>query len=248
MAGITGNIADLLEGPNGIVLDRRSRQVRAGDQEVLLTKQGFDLLALLLENRGDVLTKEYLAQTVWHHDAVSDLHFLHTAIYRLRAALKAADSQSPIVAVRGVGYTIPGAPFGAGTFRPREAFESALQSLIVPTMIIDTTRRIRFANEAFAKLVGYTVEELGALPSAAVLSPGDLQGVRAELTRRVFSGESDRSERVPMECRDGTLIEVPMVAVSPLSIDGEVVGAVIECITSELYHGDRVATPSIANR
>lgn len=88
MAGITGNTADLLEGPNGIVLDRRSRQVRAGDQEVLLTKQGFDLLALLLENRGDVLTKEYLAQTVWHHDAVSDLHFLHTAIYRLRAALR----------------------------------------------------------------------------------------------------------------------------------------------------------------
>lgn len=248
MSGTTGSTADLLEGPNGIMLDRRSRQVRAGDEEVLLTKQGFDLLALLLENRGDVLTKEYLAQTVWHHDAVSDLHFLHTAVYRLRAALKAAGSQSPIVAVRGVGYTIPGAPFGAGAFRPREAFESALRSSVVPTIITDTTRRIRFANEAFANLIGYTVSELLALPSAAVLSPGDLQGVRAELTRRVFGGESDRSERVSMERRDGTLIEVPMVAISPLSIDGEVVGAVVEFITPELYHGDRVATPSIGGR
>lgn len=247
MAGITGDTVDLLEGPNGIVLDRRSRQVRAGDEEVLLTKQGFDLLALLLENRGDVLTKEFLAQTVWHHDAVSDLHFLHTAVYRLRAALKAAGSQSPIIAVRGVGYTIPGTPFGSGVFRPREAFESALRASVVPTMITDTSRRIRFANEAFAKLLGYTVEELEELPNAAVLTPGDLQGVRADLVRRVFAGESDRSERAPLERRDGTLIEIPMLSIRPVTIDGDIVGAMIECITAELYHGDRVATPSVAS-
>jgi len=233
----TGNTSDLLEGPNGIVLDRRSRQVRAGDREVLLTKQGFDLLALLLENRGDVLTKEFLAQTVWHHDAVSDLHFLHTAIYRLRAALRAAGSDSPIVAVRGVGYTIPGTPFGGGVFRPREAFESALEVSVVPTLLMDKGRRIRFVNEAFASLVGYSVKELLSLPSSAVLSPGDRQVLRTELLARVFAGESDVSEFIPLERRDGTLVEVEMLSLQPITIDGEIVGAMIECITRDLYAG-----------
>jgi DNA-binding winged helix-turn-helix (wHTH) protein len=76
---------------------------------VILTKQGFNLLVLLLENRGEVLTKEHLAQALWHHDVVSDLYFLHTAVYRLRSALKMASSESPIAAVRGAGYTIRGA-------------------------------------------------------------------------------------------------------------------------------------------
>ena len=234
----------LLEGPDGIVIDRRSRQVRAHDREVILTKQGFNLLVLLLENRGEVLTKEYLAQAVWHHDVVSDLHFLHTAVYRLRSALKAAGSESPIVAVRGVGYTVPGVRFGTDAFRLREAFESALRVSVVPTMIVDTSRRIRFANEAFAELLGYSIEELEALPSSAVLSPGDLQIRRTQLMERIFAGDSDRSEQVQLERRDGSLLEVPMLSIRPVTIDGEVVGAVFECVTSELYHADRIAMPS----
>lgn len=239
MAAMLSGVADFLEGPSGISLDRRSRQVRAGDQEVALTKQGFELLALLLENRGEVLTKEFLAQAVWHHDAVSDLHFLHTAIYRLRAALVAAGAESPVVAVRGVGYTIPGVPAGAGAFRPREALESALRVSVVPTMIVDTSRRIRFANDAFADLVGYSVEELLALPNSAVLTPGDRQAIRTELLARVFAGGSERSEFVSLERRDGSLVQVPMISVRPVTVGGEIVGATIECVTSDLYYQER---------
>lgn len=239
-----GYASDVLDGPNGIILDRRSRTVVVAGTEVSLTKQGFDLLALLLENRGDVLSKEYLAQTVWHHDAVSDLHFLHTAVYRVRAALRAAGGESPIVAVRGVGYTIPGARNGAGVFRVRDAFEEVIRASVVPTMMIDTSRRIRFANAAFAELVGYTIEELEALPNSAVLSPGDRQGARTQLLARIFGGESNRAERVPLKRRDGSLVYVPMLSLRPITIDGDVVGAIFECVTSDLYHGDHVATPS----
>lgn len=236
MAGTIDEITTLLNGPDGLTLDRRSRQVWVGDRNVRLTKQGFDLLALLLESRGEVLTKEYLAQVVWHHDAVSDLHFLHTAIYRVRAALKEAGSESPIVAVRGVGYTIPGTPSDAGSFRPREALESALQVAVVPTAIVDTSRRIRFANEAFADLVGYSVDELKALPSSAVLSPGEHQGERTEAFTRIFAGESSRTEMRSLERRDGSLVVVPMLSVRPVTVDGEVVGAILEAVTRDLYH------------
>ncbi len=58
IAGIIDNIAGLLDGPDGLTLDSRSRQVRVGDRDVRLTKQGVDLLALLLESRGEALTKE----------------------------------------------------------------------------------------------------------------------------------------------------------------------------------------------
>jgi DNA-binding response OmpR family regulator len=54
---------------------------------------------LLLEHRCQVLTKEFLAGEVWHHDAILDLHFLHTAVYRLRAALKRAGTESPVITV-----------------------------------------------------------------------------------------------------------------------------------------------------
>ena len=242
------NLTELLEGPDGIVVDRRSRQVRAGDQHVQLTKQGFDLLVLLLEHRGQVLTKEFLAREVWHHDAVSDLHFLHTAVYRVRAALKRAGAESPVVAVRGVGYTIPGTPFGTAEFRPREVLESALRISVVPRIIVDVTRRIRFANEAFASLVGYSIDELEALSSSAVLSPGDRQAERTELFARVLAGESNRSENQPLERRDGSLVEVPVVSVRPVTIDGEIVGAVIECVTRELYHAENAPADSLASR
>jgi DNA-binding winged helix-turn-helix (wHTH) protein len=63
-----------------ITFDRCSRQMRVGDREVVLAKQRFDLLALLLDNRDEVLTKEYFVPTLYIHDVVSGLHFLHNLV------------------------------------------------------------------------------------------------------------------------------------------------------------------------
>jgi hypothetical protein len=61
---------------------------------------------------------------------------------------------------------------------------------------------------------------------------------------RIFAGDSDRSEQVPLERRDGSLLEVPVLSIRPVTIDGEVVGAVFECVTSALYHADQIAIAS----
>jgi two-component system response regulator RegX3 len=84
-------------------LDRRSVLVR-GD-EVQLRRKEFDLLLLLVENAGRVLTRDTLIDRVWGTDYVGDTKTLDVHIKRLRAHLE-ADRGSPtlITTVRGVGY------------------------------------------------------------------------------------------------------------------------------------------------
>ena len=83
--------------------DRRKVLVR-GD-EVQLRRKEFDLLLLLVENAGRVLTRDTLIDRVWGTDYVGDTKTLDVHIKRLRAHLE-ADRGSPtlITTVRGVGY------------------------------------------------------------------------------------------------------------------------------------------------
>ena len=94
----------------GLRVDLPTRRAYAGQREIALTKQLFDVLAYLLANQGRVVPNSELVRAVWEHEVVGDRHFLQTAMYRLRAA----QATDPIEVVRGVGYTIgrsrPGAP------------------------------------------------------------------------------------------------------------------------------------------
>ena len=62
-------------------------------QEVELTKKEFDLLRHLLENKGRVLTREALLDSVWGFDFVGETNSVDVYIRFLRT-------------VRGVGYVI----------------------------------------------------------------------------------------------------------------------------------------------
>ncbi|MFZ0667040.1 MAG: response regulator transcription factor [Acidimicrobiales bacterium] len=83
--------------------DRRSVTVRGTD--VQLRRKEFDLLLLLVENAGRVLTRDTLIDRVWGTDYVGDTKTLDVHIKRLRAHLE-TDRGSPtmITTVRGVGY------------------------------------------------------------------------------------------------------------------------------------------------
>ena len=65
----------------------------------------FDLLALLLENQGKSLKKEYLFNTVWGSDSDSELQTLHVHINRLRQKLGDNPKNAKrLLTVWGVGY------------------------------------------------------------------------------------------------------------------------------------------------
>ena len=86
-------------------LDRRKVSVRGED--VQLRRKEFDLLVLLLENAGRVLTRDTLIDRVWGTDYVGDTKTLDVHIKRLRAHVE-IDRKSPtiITTIRGVGYRL----------------------------------------------------------------------------------------------------------------------------------------------
>lgn len=95
----------LMHGPGGLRLEPESRQVTAGETGIRLTHLEFDILQLLLENGGRVLTRERLLEQAWGYDFVGDTRAVDSAIKRLRAKLRAANpAADSIEAVRGVGY------------------------------------------------------------------------------------------------------------------------------------------------
>src|SRR5215211_6211014 len=69
-------------------LDVRSRELRNGDTRIRLQDQPFEILRLMLERPGDVVTREELCQRLWPNGTFVDFeHSLNAAVKRLRAAL-----------------------------------------------------------------------------------------------------------------------------------------------------------------
>ena len=94
----------LTAGPLTMDVDRH--QVSVQGREVELTKKEFDLLRCLLENRGRVLTREALLDSVWGFDFVGETNSVDVYIRFLRSKLDDAFGIKLIHTVRGVGYVI----------------------------------------------------------------------------------------------------------------------------------------------
>ena len=94
----------LTAGPLTMDVDRH--QVSVQGREVELTKKEFDLLRCLLENRGRVLTREALLDSVWGFDFVGETNSVDVYIRFLRSKIDEAFGVKLIHTVRGVGYVI----------------------------------------------------------------------------------------------------------------------------------------------
>src|SRR5437763_10326177 len=76
-------------------LDVRSRELRKGKERIRLQEQPFEILRLMLERPGDVVTREELARRLWPTGTFVDFeHSLNAAVKRLRAAL-GDDAENP---------------------------------------------------------------------------------------------------------------------------------------------------------
>ena len=89
-----------------LVMDVERHQVTVKGQSVELTKKEFDLLRQLLENKGRVLTREALLDSVWGFDFVGETNSVDVYIRFLRSKIDEAFGIKLIHTVRGVGYVI----------------------------------------------------------------------------------------------------------------------------------------------
>jgi len=90
----------------GVRLDAAARRAWQGIAEIPLTSKEFDVLALLLQNSGAVVTREKLMDDVWDENWFGSTKTLDVTVGRLRQKLQTAGSGTHIVAVRGVGFRL----------------------------------------------------------------------------------------------------------------------------------------------
>ena len=81
-------------------------EVKAGGKDVMLTNKEFELLCLLLRNKGIVLTRATLMDRVWGFESERENRTLDVHIRTLR--VKLGEAGSYIETVRGIGYKIGG--------------------------------------------------------------------------------------------------------------------------------------------
>jgi len=87
-----------------LAIDRQRREVRAGERELVLRTKEFDLLAMLAEHAGIVLTREQLLDRVWGYNFYGETRTVDVHVQHVRAKL--AGSGVGIQTVRGVGYKL----------------------------------------------------------------------------------------------------------------------------------------------
>ena len=79
--------------------------VTKNGQEIELTLKEFQILKLLIENKGNVLTRTFLLDKIWGYDYYGETRTLDVHIRHLRK--KVGDNDSKLIeTVRGVGYKI----------------------------------------------------------------------------------------------------------------------------------------------
>ncbi|MCJ8008174.1 response regulator transcription factor [Lederbergia wuyishanensis] len=83
-----------------------TREVKRGEDFIELTPREFNLLAYLMKNSRQVLSREQLLNGVWGYDYYGDTNIVDVYIRYLRNKIDKPYDQPIIHTVRGVGYVI----------------------------------------------------------------------------------------------------------------------------------------------
>src|SRR5258706_10557126 len=146
--------ADHQFGFESFELDVRSRELRKGKDLIRLQEQPFEILRMMLERPGDVVTREELAKRLRPDGTFVDFeHSLNAAVKRLRAALgDDADNPRFVETLPRRGYRFiaslgggPSTSLGAGT------------AIAMPSLAPDY--KARLAGMPFANLSGDSSQE-----------------------------------------------------------------------------------------
>jgi two-component system KDP operon response regulator KdpE len=89
---------------DGLEVDLAARVVRRDGDEVHLTPIEYDLLRVLIRNRGRLMTHRALLTEVWGPGYADDTRVLRTHIANLRRKIEPADGARYIRTDSGVGY------------------------------------------------------------------------------------------------------------------------------------------------
>ncbi|MGK2859605.1 MAG: heavy metal response regulator transcription factor [Thermoanaerobaculia bacterium] len=101
-----GEIAPLTLHAADLAIDPVRRSVRRGADELHLTNLEFSLLVMLVERKGEALTRTEIAERVWDLNFDTGTNVVDVAIRRLRQKVDDPYPVKLIQTVRGVGYVL----------------------------------------------------------------------------------------------------------------------------------------------
>src|SRR5687767_7357266 len=185
-------------------LDVRARELRAGATRIRLQEQPFEILRLMLEKPGDVVTREELRHRLWPKGTFVDFeHSLNAAVKRLRAALgDDADNPQFVETLPRRGYRF---------IAPMDL--AAVQSRRVSPALSSSSVKVRLAVLPFTDLSGESSQEYFAdgLTEEMIAQLGGLcrgrVGVIARWSSMVFKGSSCRAREIGDALRADFLLE-----------------------------------------
>lgn len=100
-------------GTSSSVLEHRGAMLNTGDatltyegEKIDLTKNEFKILQLLLENKGQVVSRDDIMVKLWETDSFVDENTLTVNVARLRKKLEASGLSDFIKTKKGMGYLV----------------------------------------------------------------------------------------------------------------------------------------------
>lgn len=90
---------------DNLIIDIEKHVVHRDGIEFQLTLKEFELLRELVSNRGKVLTRNYLLDTIWGYDYYGETRTVDVHVRHLRKKIESEQHQY-IETVRGIGYKI----------------------------------------------------------------------------------------------------------------------------------------------
>jgi two-component system alkaline phosphatase synthesis response regulator PhoP len=88
-----------------ITIDFQKHEVLKNDEKVDLTLKEFELLEILIKNKGRVMTRDFLLDKIWGYEYVGETRTVDVHIRHLRQKIE-VDDKNPrhIETIRGIGY------------------------------------------------------------------------------------------------------------------------------------------------
>ncbi|HYE84118.1 MAG TPA: response regulator transcription factor [Clostridia bacterium] len=90
---------------NDIEIDCERYEVRKNGEKLALTLKEFELLKMLIENKGRVLTRDFLLDKIWGYDYVGETRTVDVHIRHVRQKINDDEGSNQMIeTIRGVGY------------------------------------------------------------------------------------------------------------------------------------------------
>ncbi|MBV1820017.1 response regulator transcription factor [Bacteroidales bacterium MSK.15.36] len=90
-----------------IEIDIKKHEVKKNEKSLDLTLTEFNLLKILSQNKGNIVTRDYLIEKVWNNEYMPESRALDVHIRQLRKKIEDNDKHPKYIeTVRGIGYKI----------------------------------------------------------------------------------------------------------------------------------------------